>query len=864
MEDRFGRAAAAVVVALVLLTGVLAASAQAAGGPANLTLPTVAGKTVDEASLSSTSGKWSPSLGDTYIYQWERCDSSGAECSEIAGATSHKYKLQHVDVGHTMRALVTAADGEGTNSATSKATAVVAASKPRRLKGPVISGPAVDGKLLSAGSGSWGGTPPLSYTYQWKLCVLLQCSAIAGATESTYRATTSELGKQLRVVVTAHNTAGTATTTSPASKKIVAGPPVEVEAPSVEGLPIDGQTLKLNPGKWAGTQPYNLTYEWTRCNLLTEECSAIPGATGTTYQAGPLDVGNAFEVTVTASSGYGVASATSPRTSVVGALLPHNISLPGIGGLLRDTGLLSIVQGIWSGTEPITYSYQWELCNALGQACSEINGAVGTVLSLISPYVGSTVRVIETATNSAGSASAVSEPTSAISALLPSNTGLPSIGGLLTDGQSLTAALGSWTGSTPLSYAYQWLQCNSAGESCKEISGATGTTLGLISGLVGSTVKVVVTATNSGGSTQAVSEPTNIVKALLPGNNSLPSITGLLQDGQLLSTLTGSWSGTEPLSFAYQWQSCNSAGEACEDIKGATGAALSLVSGLVGDTVRVVVTATNPGGSTQAASEPTNVVGALLPSNTALPSIGGLLQDGQSLSAALGSWGGSGPISYSYQWLQCNGAGASCTEIAGATGATLGLISGLVGDTVKVVVTATNSGGSTKATSEPTSAIKALLPGNAGLPSISGLLQDGQGLTALAGSWTGTTPISYGYQWQLCNSAGEACKDISGAGEAALSLLSGFVGDTVRVLVTATNSGGSTQAASEPTSIIKALLPGNTSLPSVAGSLIDGQTLTAGNGSWTGTAPISYGYQWLQCNSKGEACTEVSGATGAT
>ena len=853
------RAVMPVAIAIAVLGS---AGTALAAAPANLKAPHISGKAIDEALLVASAGTWSGS--PAYSYQWERCNSAGAECAEIAGATTQKRKNTHADVGHTLRVTVTATNGEGSAERTTPATAVIAPSKVAKLRAPTISGTIADGKLLSASSGTWKGTPPLSFAYQWRVCASRVCSDIPGATAPTYRPTTAQIGKQLRVVVTTQNSLGTAVNTSPFSKKIVGGPPVNVEAPTVTGFTIDGQTLTLHPGTWVGTPSIELSYQWLSCSLLTETCTPVAGATGTSYTAGPLDVGNAFEVQVTARSGYGVETVTSAPTSIVTALLPSSVKLPKIGGLFQDGGLLSAVAGVWKGTEPIATSLQWQLCDATGSACSDINGAVGSALSLISPYIGDTVRVVETATNSAGSVSAASEPTSTIQALLPGNTSLPSITGLLKEGGLLSALTGGWTGSGPLSFAYQWQLCNSAGEACKDIEGAAEAALSIVEGEVGDTVRVVVTATNSAGSASAASAPTSVIGALLPSNTALPSISGLLQDGQNLLAAVGSWTGTGPISYGYQWQLCNGAGESCKDISGAAEAALALVSGDVGDTLRVVVTATNGAGSTSAASEPTSLIKALLPGNTSLPSISGLLQDGQSLAAAVGSWTGTGPLSYAYQWLQCNGAGESCKEISGATGTTLGLISSLVGSTVRLAVTATNSGGSTQAISEPTNIIKALLPGNTSLPSISGLLQDGQSLAAAVGSWTGTGPISYGYQWQQCNAKGEACEDISGATGTALGLISGLVGDTVRVVVTATNSGGSTQAASAPTSVVAALLPSNSGLPSIVGSLIDGQTLTASNGSWSGTAPISYGYQWQTCNAKGEACEPLSGATGAT
>ena len=60
-----------------------------------------------------------------------------------------------------------------------------------------------------------------------------------------------------------------------------------------------------------------------------------------------------------------------------------------------------------------------------------------------------------------------------------------------------------------------------------------------------------------------------------------------------------------------------------------------------------------------------------------------------------------------------------------------------------------------------------------------------------------------------------------------------------------------------------AFTPNNTELPTVTGTTMGGQTLTADPGEWTG-APTSYQYAWQRCNSGGTGCGTISGATGTT
>ena len=76
-------------------------------------------------------------------------------------------------------------------------------------------------------------------------------------------------------------------------------------------------------------------------------------------------------------------------------------------------------------------------------------------------------------------------------------------------------------------------------------------------------------------------------------------------EGSTLTASTGTWSNS-PTRYGYQWQDCASNG--CTNIAGATGQSYTLQSADVLDTVDVVVTATNAGGSAFATSKPTGVV----------------------------------------------------------------------------------------------------------------------------------------------------------------------------------------------------------------------------------------------------------------
>ena len=89
------------------------------------------------------------------------------------------------------------------------------------------------------------------------------------------------------------------------------------------------------------------------------------------------------------------------------------------------------------------------------------------------------------------------------------------------------------------------------------------------------------------------------------------------------------------------------------------------------------------------------------------------------------------------------------------------------------------------------------------------------------------------------------------------------LGLNVRCRVTATNSGGvSALAASAETAIPTA--PTNTVAPVVSGTTVVGQTLSTTNGTWSGTATITYGYQWRRDGFGNSVYADIPAATGAT
>lgn len=195
------------------------------------------------------------------------------------------------------------------------------------------------------------------------------------------------------------------------------------------------------------------------------------------------------------------------------------------------------------------------------------------------------------------------------SATPPSLVGEPSISGVPRVGNTLTGQRGSWSG-TNLTYKAQWLRCDSNGASCVTISGATLSSYKLVDADAGSTIRFRVTASNSEGSKTAESNETGTVGTANgePVSTKPPVIAGFAEQGVNLSTSTGTWAGDTPITYSYQWNRCDTAGNACKAISGAKQASYKVVSADAGHTLRVKVTATNSKGKGSAFSEHTAVV----------------------------------------------------------------------------------------------------------------------------------------------------------------------------------------------------------------------------------------------------------------
>jgi hypothetical protein len=113
-------------------------SARTAVAPSNTAAPTISGKAQVGELLKADNGTWSGNP-TSFAYQWRICDQNGNGCHDITGATGNEYTVKSGDQGNTIRVTVTAKNADGSDTATSVPTGVIAAASANPTPAPTPS-----------------------------------------------------------------------------------------------------------------------------------------------------------------------------------------------------------------------------------------------------------------------------------------------------------------------------------------------------------------------------------------------------------------------------------------------------------------------------------------------------------------------------------------------------------------------------------------------------------------------------------------------------------------------------------------------------------------------------------------------------
>src|SRR4051794_804239 len=778
------------------------------------------------------------------------------------------------------------------------AAATGADGPPANTAPPAITGTPAQGQTLTASTGSWSGTQPLTYTYQWRRCgagylsrvladaptTLLRLGETSGPTAADEQ---QRLPGTYQGGVTLGATGALTGDTNPAASFDGVDDLVTVGNPGLAGpFTVELWAFLSGPGTTGATGYATLAgYDYTH-RLLWQ-------TTGSNQLLAQFD-GNFFSTSGAAVNAWhhivytfdgsaerfyvdGAAAGTHPTTRPVWNAPFQLASFD--GGDYMFKGRLDEF-ALYPGALTASQVAAHYAARAGSSACTDIAGATATTYVSAAADVGSVVRVAVTASNTVGSQTSVSAPTAPVvqpqTGIAPANTALPTVTGTAQVGQTLTASPGSWTGTAPIAFAYQWRRCD---QTCTDIGGSAAQTYVPVSADIGLTLRVAVTATNSAGTATATSAATAAVQAppSAPANTTPPLVTGTPRVGQTLTASTGGWTGTQPLSYAYQWRRCG------DGYSSAVLADAPLSYWRLGEASGTTA-ADERGGApgTYQNGIALGAAGALSGDPNTAVSLDGADDDVSFANPNL-----TGPFSIEL-WAHLTGAGPAGGGYVTLVGYdyTHRLLWQTYGGGLLLAQFDGNFFSSVGVSQNAWHHIVYSFDGTTERYFVDGAAAGSHATTLpawrapfLAGTFDGTNYMFKGRldevalyskaltvadalrHFQAGPSSG--CTPIAGATGQSYQAVAGDVGLKLQVAVTATNTSGSATASSALTDIVTAASasPANTSLPTISGTPRVGQALTASPGSWTGTAPITYAYQWRRCDT---SCNDVSGATSAT
>lgn len=194
---------------------------------------------------------------------------------------------------------------------------------------------------------------------------------------------------------------------------------------------------------------------------------------------------------------------TAAALAISSSAKPHSIKL---APMPRHTRVLRPGSVLYAPRIKHVRRYIWERCNTHGRRCLVIRNAHGRRYRITRRDVGHRIILKMIVVSGTGSTTVVTPPTPTVSGPAPVNTALPTISGIAQQGDTLTGALGTWTGA--VSFSYLWEDCDTSGANCVAAQGpnAAGTTTDsaaaplyvLQASDVGFTIRLQVTAFAAG------------------------------------------------------------------------------------------------------------------------------------------------------------------------------------------------------------------------------------------------------------------------------------------------------------------------------------------------------------------------------
>ena len=347
-----------------------------------------------------------------------------------------------------------------------------------------ITGTAQEGSVLTAANGTTNDPNAVVSGYQWQSSADngTTWSNIAGATAATYTPIEADETRLLRVVETATDsgTAQSATSTSAATGAVADIVLAFTSAASISGAATVGSLLSAANGALNDADASVTGFQWQSSSDNGATWSNIAGATTATYTPVAADQGNRLRVVETATDADGGPSITSnsAATSVVTNSTLVFTTPASITGTAQEGSVLTAVNGTTSDLNAVISGYQWQSSGNGGTTWSNIAGATAATYTPVEADETRLLRVVETATDTAGaqSGTSASAASAAVADIVLAFTSAASIGGTAAVGSLLTAGKGALNDADAAVTGYQWQSSSDSGSTWTNITGATTAT----------------------------------------------------------------------------------------------------------------------------------------------------------------------------------------------------------------------------------------------------------------------------------------------------------------------------------------------------------------------------------------------------
>jgi hypothetical protein len=179
----------------------------------------------------------------------------------------------------------------------------------------------------------------------------------------------------------------------------VAQAPVNTTAPVISpaGNQVIGTLFTANSGSWFATRPLTFDYRWTRNG------TPISGATSQTYTSVSADEGQTLRCEVRGVNAFGTSAYVASSNSSTGVSLPVNTVAPTLSpsGTQSTGAVITLGNGTWTGTSPITFEYRWTRDNVV------ISGQTSNTYTIVAGDDGTVIKGEVRGTNVAGTSAYV-------------------------------------------------------------------------------------------------------------------------------------------------------------------------------------------------------------------------------------------------------------------------------------------------------------------------------------------------------------------------------------------------------------------------------------------------------------------------